>query len=107
MHVDKQGGDRSGSGHGGRLFSSCYIVLSVMGWWSAKGLGGVQRMEARVQWGAQRYDGYTWAMQHFCPVPGRGYLGSLSTGAGTVLGIRNGDAHGACCNGAGRRGSLV
>ncbi len=42
-----------------------------MGWWSAKGLGGVRRMEARVQWGAQRYGGDTWAMQHFCPVPGR------------------------------------
>ena len=40
-------------------------------------------MEARVQWGAQKYGGDTWALQHFCPVPGRGFLGLLSTGAGT------------------------
>ena len=42
-------------------------------------------MEARVQWGAQKYGGDIWALQHFCPVPGRGFLGKQSTGAGTGL----------------------
>ena len=73
--MDKHSGCRSDASRRGHLFSSCDIVLSVMVWWSAKGLGGVRRMEVRVQWGAQRYDGYTWALQHFCPVPERGFLG--------------------------------
>ena len=40
-----------------------------MVWWSEKGLGGVRRMGARVQWGAQKYGGDTRVLQHFCPVP--------------------------------------
>ena len=42
-------------------------------------------MEARVQWGAQKYGGGTWALQHFCPVEGREFQRSLITGAGTGL----------------------
>jgi len=63
------GGCCNDAGRRSHIFSLCDIVMSVMVWWSAKGLVGVRRMGARVQWGAQKYGGDTRVLQHFCPVP--------------------------------------